>query len=125
VKRIIPGQRQIELTYIGFNGQLSDVAVSLNAGRTYTIYLGGKKLDPKTISISFNSPNFSVVPNTIRSQEYDQISVVSFDVRVAPRTPKGDYSIAVSSAGDKSYIAGGLSVESFANTLSSTQFFDE
>ena len=125
VKRIIPGQRQIELTYIGFNGQLSDVAVSLNAGRTYTIYLGGKKLDPKTISISFNSPYFSVVPNTIRSQEYDQISVVSVDVRIAPRTPKGDYSIAVSSAGDRSYIAGGLSVESFANTLSSTQFFDE
>ena len=75
--------------------------------------------------ISFNSPYFSVVPNTVQSQEYDQISVVSFDVRIAPRTPKGDYSIAVSSAGDRAYIAGGLSIESFANTLSSTQFFDE
>jgi hypothetical protein len=118
-RRISLSPRNLELSYLGFNGQLSDVAVSLNAGRTYTIYIGGKNLDPKAISISFNSPYITVVPNTLRSQDYDRVSAVSFEVRIDPRAPNGSYSIfAETRDGDRSSLVGALSIDSFSNPFS-------
>src|SRR5205085_7356930 len=86
--------RDFDLSFVGFNGQLSEMAVSLSPGRTYTIYLGGRNLDPRRLSIGFTSPFISAVPGTIKSLDYgDEISVVSLDVRVSSRATAGDYSI--------------------------------
>jgi hypothetical protein len=123
----IPGPRELELSYLGFNGQLSEMAVSLSSGRVYTVYLGGKNLDPKKLSISFTSPFLSVIPGSIRSLDYgDEISVVSVEVRVAPRAPKGDYSIfAESDRGEKRAVIGGLTIDSFTNPWASLASFEE
>ena len=112
-----PLAREFEVTYMGFNGKLSEMAVPLSAGRIHTVYLGGRNLDPRRISVSFNSPYLSLVPGTMRSLDYGpDISVISFDVRVGPRAARGEYSVYVDSErGDRRAIVGGLTVDSFSN----------
>jgi hypothetical protein len=121
------GVRDFELSYLGFNGQLSEMAVSLSPGRPYTIYLGGKNLDPKKLSISFTSPFLSVVPGSARSLDYgDEVSVVSVEIKVSPRAPKGEYAIvAESDRGDRRALIGGLTIDSFTNPWSSFGTLEE
>jgi hypothetical protein len=111
------GTRDFELNYLGFNGQLSEVAVSLSQGRTYVVYLGGKNLDPKKLSVTFTSPHLSVVPGSMRSLDYgEEVSVVSLEVKVSARASKGEYSIfAESERGARRAIIGGLTIDSFTN----------
>lgn len=105
--------RDFDVAYLGLNGQLSDMAVQIAPGRTYTVYIGGRNLDPKRLNIHFTSSQISTIPGTLRSLDYgEDISVVSFDVRISRATPKGEYSVFVeSSAGDKRAIVGGLTVD--------------
>ncbi|MCA1623938.1 MAG: matrixin family metalloprotease [Acidobacteria bacterium] len=84
------------LLYAGFNGQLSELAVPLNDGKSYTVYIGGKNLDTKSVHIDFNSPFFSITPGTITTHDFgSQVSVVSFEVNVKSQTPPGEYSFIV------------------------------
>ena len=53
--KAVAGVRDVEVNYLGFNGQLSEMAVSLSPGRSYVVYLGGRNLDPKKLSVSFSS----------------------------------------------------------------------
>lgn len=126
-KNTLPGTRDLELTYLGFNGQLSEMAVSLSAGRSYVVYLGGKNLDPKNLTVSFTSPYLSMVPGSMRVLDYgDEISVVSLEVRVASTAPKGDYSIfAESERGDKRAMIGALTIDTFINPWTSFTSFEE
>ncbi len=119
-KRISPAPGGIELSYIGFNGQLSDLPVPLSAGRTYIVYLGGRNLDPKRITFGFDSPFLSVVPNSVNTPDFgDEISVVSFEVRVDPKTPTGEYSIfAASEKGQRQVLAGAFTVDKSGNNFS-------
>lgn len=105
--------RDIEFTHIGLNGQLSEMGVQLNSGRVYTVYLGGRNLDPRRINVGFNSLNLAVIPGSTRSLDYgDEISVISFDLRVQRGTPKGDYSIYIESpTGARRAMIGGLTIE--------------
>ena len=125
--RAILGTRDLELSYLGFNGQLSEVAVSLSPGRTYVIYLGGKNLDPRKLSVSFSSPYLSVVPGTMRSLDYgEDISVVSVEVRVAARATKGEYTLfAESNNGGKRAIIGGLTIDDFTNPWNNFAIFQQ
>ena len=122
-----PGSGDLGLTYLGFNGQLSEMAVSLSAGRSFTVYLGGRNLDPKDISITFNSPDLSAITGTIRSLDYgDELSVVAFDVRVSRRAKNGEYSIFLESrGGDRRALIGGLSVDNFATSWSTLAGADD
>jgi hypothetical protein len=124
-KRIGAGKNDVEISYLGFNGQLSELAVPLNAGRSYVIYLGGKNLDPKKITIGLNSPYLSVIPGSVVAHDYgDEISVVSVEVRVDPQTPNGEYSIFVESAKRvRSYVVGGLKVGDSPNPQSVTTIY--
>ncbi len=125
--RASSGLRDLDLNYIGFNGQLSEMAVSLSPGRSYTVYLGGRNFDPKKLSVSFTSPHLSVVDGTMRTLDYgDELGVISFEVRVGARIPKGEYSIFVESdRGDKRAIIGGLTIDNFTNSWTSFSGFDE
>jgi hypothetical protein len=121
------GRIDQELSFLGFNGQLSDLAVPLNAGRTYSIYVGGKSLTSAGVSFGFSSLFLSVVPGTIKPLDYGEgVSVFTFQVRVDPDTPDGDYSIFVQT-GDKSraMIPGGITVGDAPNPfgISSIQKF--
>ena len=116
-KSIKTSKGNLKLEYLGFNGQLSDIAVSLNPGKIYTLYLGGAGLTAQGVVAGFTSPYLSVLPGTARAQDFgSEISVISVDVRVDPRTPQGDYTVYVAGEdGLKRYIVGGITVESFLN----------
>jgi hypothetical protein len=109
--------REFEINYLGFNGQLSEMAVSLSPGRTYVVYLGGRNLDPRRLSISFSSPHMSAVAGSMRSLDYgDDVSVVSVEVRVGARVAKGEYTIfAESERGTRRAVIGGLTIDEFTN----------
>jgi hypothetical protein len=111
------GVRDVELNYLGFNGQLSEMAVSLSPGRSYVVYLGGRNLDPRKLSVTFSSPYLAAVPGSMKSLDYgEDISVVSLEVRVSARAQKGEYTIyAESDRGTRRAIIGGLTIDNFNN----------
>jgi hypothetical protein len=119
--------RDFDLAFVGFNGQLSEMAVSLSPGRTYTIYLGGRNLDPRRLAVSFTSPFIRAVPGTMRSLDYgDEISVVSLEVRVSSRASAGDYTIyAETEKGGKRALIGGLTIENFPTFSPNLTTFQE
>ncbi len=109
---------------IGFNGQLSTLAVPLAQGRVYTIYVGGGGLNLKQLAadgISITSPYLSVNPSSITQQQFgSNLSVISFDVMVNENTPAGDYSVRLlSGTGEVAYIVGGLTVEAAGSATTS------
>lgn len=117
--RIEAGARDLEISYLGFNGQLSDLAVPLNAGRSHRVYLGGKNLDAKRTAISFNSPYLTATPDSATAHDYGEgLTVISFEVRVDPRTPSGEYTImAESENGGKVAVPGGLTIDESASPM--------
>lgn len=121
------GVRDVELDYLGFNGQLSEMAVALSPGRSYVVYLGGRNLDPRKLSVSFSSPYLSVVPGSMRSLDYgDDISVVSIEIRVSATAQKGEYTIfAESDRAGRSAIIGGLTIDNFSNPWNSFAGLEE
>ena len=114
--KVALGNRDFDLTYLGLNGQLSEMAVSFSAGRTYLLYLGGRNLDPRKLTLNFTSPHISAVPGTFRSHDYgDDVSVISVEVRVSPKAPRGEYSLYLESErGDQRAIIGGLTVDNLS-----------
>ena len=118
--------KDFDVRYIGSNGQISELAVPLNVGKSHVIYIGGKNLDVDNIIIGFSSPYFSVTPLSITKQDYgSDISVVSFEVNVNLETPVGEYSFYVQNKNaNKVFFTGGLTVESFVNSSSSHFLLD-
>ena len=117
--------KNFDIEYIGFNGQLSELAVPVNSGNSYLIYVGGKTLDAENIEIGFNSPYLTATQNTITKLDYGkELSVVSFEVKIIPGTPSGEYSFFVKDKEGKiDYIVGGLTVEKFVNPWNSYPIF--
>ena len=113
--------KDFDVRYVGFNGQVSELAVPVNGGKSYLIYVGGKNLDAGKVAIGFNSPYISVTPKSLTAHQYGaDISVVSFEVNVAAETPLGEYSFFVKSAGEAAEFAvGSLTVETFVNSWNS------
>lgn len=109
-KEIAIKERSFSLKYVGFNGQISNVAVPVNGGKSFLIYLGGEKLNPKDFQIFIDSPNFKISPKSIASQDFgDDISVLTFEVIARNNLPRGEYTITVQkSNGEKAFIVGGL-----------------
>jgi hypothetical protein len=107
---------QINPTVIGFNGQLSTLAVPLTPGRLVTIYVGGDGLNLKQLApdgVSVTSPFLLVNPGSVAQQQFGSgLSVISFDVIVSEDAPAGDYSVRLqSSSGEVAFIAGGLTID--------------
>ena len=113
--------RHFDVQYVGFNGQISELAVPVNPGKSYLIYIGGKNLDADKISVGFNSPFLSVTPKSLANHDYGAgISVVSFEVKVENEIPLGEYGFFVKNKGKETQFAvGGLTVEAFANPWNS------
>ncbi len=119
-KKLESGTDDLDIKYTGFNGQLTVNAVPVNAGKSYTVYIGGRNLTPKGTSVRFSSPLISVNPSSIVSHDYgDDISVLSFEVSIDAETPVGEYAIFVeSAAGGRASAAGGIAVTSVPNPFS-------
>lgn len=123
-RRLKSARKTFDAPLVGFNSQLAELAVPLNAGKTFTIYVGGKNLDADNFTINFNSPFFSFAPNSLARQDFGaETSVLSFEVRVKPDAPAGEYGFLVKSKnGETAYLVGALTVEDFANPWSVAAF---
>ena len=120
-KRVKAIEKNFNIWYAGLNGQISDLAVPLNSGKSYRLYIGGKNINTENLKIGFNSAYLSVTPNSIIEHDYGtDVSVISFEVKVASNTPIGEYSLFVQSQDDwKRFLVGGITIENFINPWSS------
>ena len=116
-KKLGGGKRSFDLQYIGFNGQISELAVPVNGGKSYLIYVGGRNLNADQLTVGFNSPYLKVTPKSLTNHDYgDDLSVISFEVKVAAEIPLGEYSFFLQTANREAQFAvGSLTVESFVN----------
>ena len=99
---------------IGLNGELSAVALPLEAGKKFKIYLGGEGIDQVPGSnIAINSPYFTVDASSLtREQLGTPYPVVSFELTAAHNVPFGDYSIKLqSSSGETAFVPGALTID--------------
>ena len=110
-------RRGFDFQFIGFNGQISEVAAPVNKSRTYLIYVGGKNLEADKLKINFNSPYFTVNPNSLVEHDYgSNISVFSFELTVSADAKPGEYSFSLQSEnGAKDYIIGGIVIKDTIN----------
>ena len=120
-KKLKVGTKDFDVRYIGFNGQVSELAVPVNGGKSYLIYVGGKNLDANKVSIGFNSPYITVTPKSLANHKYGaDVSVVSFEINIDAETPLGEYSFFIKSKGSEAEFAvGSLTVETFVNSWNS------
>lgn len=127
LKRPTLAGSEARIEYLGFNGQLSDVPVSLTSGRTYRIYLGGRFPEIQKLIIGSTSRFISVAQDTLRAHEYgSDLNVISFEVTVRPGTPAGDYSLfAATEKGGRATLVGALSVDAFPNYFSTSTLSDD
>jgi hypothetical protein len=121
IKKLKTTEKKFSVQYAGFNGQISDLAVPLNSGKSYLIYIGGKNLDTENLKIGFNSPYLRITPSSIIKHDYgSEVSVVSFEIKIDTDTPTGEYSIFVKSQnGARQFLVGGLTIENFLNPWNS------
>lgn len=120
-RKIEIAAKTFEVSHIGFNGQISVLAVPVNSGKSFLIYVGGKNLDADKLKIGFNSSNFTVAPESLIKQDYGtEISVISFEVRINAGTQPGEYSFFVRAKNDETtYVVGGLTLDNFTNPWNS------
>ena len=108
---------QFNASLIGLDGHLSTIAVPVAPGRTYTVYIGGPSINASEIpegGIASTSPFIKINPaSLIQHQSDDALSVISLEVEIGAGAPEGEYSLRLQSiAGETSYIAGALTVDS-------------
>lgn len=121
-KKLKDTLRNFDAQYIGFNGQISELAVPINGGKRYMIYVGGKNLVAADLTVGFNSPYLSVTSKSIANEDYGtNISVVRFEVNVDPKIPFGEYSFYLKSKEEAQFSVGSLTVGNVINE--STSYF--
>lgn len=116
-RKIETYSKPFEAVYIGFNGQLSKLAVPINAGKSYPIYFGGKNLEPTDLSIKTNSRFLNADGTNLTKYDFGiDLSVWSFELNVESELADGEYSLLFQNGnGQKSYLVGELTAERFSN----------
>lgn len=106
--------------YLGFNGQLAGLSVSINSGSTYDLSIGGVDLT-RNPEVGSDSALISVRNSPTRGTYANGLETLGFYVSAAPETPIGEYSIFVEfETGVRRYVIGGLTVETYPNFWSVT-----
>ncbi len=120
IKKITLAAKDFDVQFTGFNGQLSKLAIPVNGGKGYQIYVGGKNLSPEDFKIGTTSPFFTVSSGTLTPLDYGRdISVFSFEIKSLTDTPVGDYTIYLQKSDGKiQFLTGAVSVEKFLNSWS-------
>lgn len=116
-KKIKFRQKNFDIQFVGFNGQIANLPIPLNAGKNYVVYAAGKNLNTDKLNVSVNSPFIKVNPKSFTSHDYGaELSVISFEITLSPDVPKGDYSISmIDKNGNTDTLFGCLSVEEMKN----------
>jgi hypothetical protein len=110
--RILDTGTGIDLQYLGVNGHLLRMPLTLSAGRTYTIYAGGLGIDGPDVNIGFGSQDLAVHATSRLVHDYGKnISVISVAVTVASDAAPGTYSVWAEDAnGIRTYLPGSVIV---------------
>lgn len=105
--------------FLGFNGQLSGMAVSVNAGNTYFLLAGSSELGFEPISIESNSALITIQARRSFGSFSKEIRTLGFEAGISPNTPAGEYSLSVrTKSGFRRFLIGGLTVEKYPNLWS-------
>jgi hypothetical protein len=109
--------RLFDVSLFGINGQLSTIAMPLNSGKVFAVFMAGRNLHQGVYQVATGSPFLSVVPGSFARRGGEPgMQVVSFDVKVEADAPEGDYTLTLTDAGGaKKYIVGAVTVERFLN----------
>ncbi len=112
-EEFLPVTKDFDVRFVGFNGQLSKLAVPVYAGDSFVIYVGGINLSHKELEVRFHSKNFQIVPDSYLKHNYGKgLSVFSFEVQVVEGTPSGEYSFYLKNRdGQVEHLVGVLTVE--------------
>ncbi len=124
LKKITPSAKDFDVQFTGFNGQLAKLAIPINGGKSYLIYVGGKNLNPEDFKIGATSPFFTVSGGNVTKYDYGKdLSVFSFEIKSVSDTPIGDYTIYLQKTDGKiEFLTGNLSVEKFVNPWNNLAF---
>ncbi len=109
--------KNFDLKFVGFNGQVADTGVPVNRGNSYIIYFAGKNIANDTFEIGFNSPFIRINRKTLTRHNYgDEYDVFSVEVIVDAETPNGDYSLYLKEKNEiNDFIIGSISVGEMPN----------
>lgn len=123
-KKLVLVAKDFDVQFTGFNGQLSNLAIPVNGGKTYQIFVGGKNLNPEDLKIGTTSPFLTVSNGSLTKIDFGrELSVFSFEIKSQTETPIGDYSLYLQKSDGKiEFLTGALSVEKFANPWTSAAF---
>ena len=91
-----------------------DVALQLEAGKSYRLFIGGEGVDlVPAAGFTTNSPFLIIDTASYRIESGFGFPVVSFDLRVTDSAKFGDYSLRVQRGTEVNYYAGGLAVDPY------------
>jgi hypothetical protein len=99
--------------FLGINGELSTIPVSITPGQKVTLYVGGDGVDQiPGNGLVPSSPFMTIDPASLTlEQSYNSTPVISFQVTIAENAPPGDYTLRLqSNSGELAYLVGGLTI---------------
>lgn len=119
-KQVKSFTNKINVSHIGFNGQLARFAIPLNSGKSYSVYLGGKLLDYEGLIVDLNSPFLNLLSSELSVFDYGSgFLAASVEIGVSKKAQTGEYTVSLQNKkGEKAYLIGALTVEKFINPWS-------
>lgn len=110
------------IDYLGFNGQIAEMAVPVNSGKSYMM-LAGSLSTGDDWDIESTSDLLSISQASFAGNFANHVKAVGFEVSIASSAPDGEYSLAFrNNAGERRFLIGGVTVEKFPNLWSSAIF---
>ena len=103
---------EVQIKYLGVNGELGSMPIHLSRGTIYQIVIGGVGLDPKIVTFGFSTSSISIAGGSALPFDYGRgLSAVAMTIHVDEGAAEGDYSIFVETAnGSRHYMVGAVSV---------------
>jgi hypothetical protein len=118
-KKIDRVNGDIRFDFLGLNGQLAGMAISVNAGNSYFLLAGSTGTSGEPTLLESNSDLISLQQGRAGGIFSKDIRTLGFETTIAPNTPLGEYSICASTkSGFRRYLIGGLTVEKYPNVWS-------
>lgn len=113
-RKFSPRIRHFKPILVGYNGQLSALAVPLSlSNQAQTLFIGGENLHSENSTVlETASPFLQIVESTLAAQDFDaQFPVYSFQLLANWDAPAGEYSLRwQNSAGETAYLPGCFSI---------------
>ena len=124
---IAPTKRsgELDVRFIGLNGQLAEAPIPVNSGRAYVVYFGGTNLNASKLRVGSNSKFITVNAAAISNFDFsDNVLAIRAEVTIDPDAPLGDYSIYLQGEdGNRRYIIGGIKVNAFVDPWDISSIF--